>query len=107
MSEISADQSQLVQAVLNVMRNALQAAESPARCRITLRTRSQRQFTIGTKRHRLVCRIDIIDNGPGIPADLLPSIFAPMVTGRAEAAIRVQAMQRGRMARTHSVRGTW
>lgn len=82
--EISGDQSQLVQAVLNVMRNALQAAESPERCRITLRTRSQRQFTMGARRHRLVCRIDIIDNGPGIPADLLPSIFAPMVTGRAD-----------------------
>ena len=82
--EISADRSQLIQAVLNIMRNALQAADTPDHCEITLRTRSQRQFTVGTKRHRLVCRIDIIDNGPGVPEDMLHSIFAPMVTGRAE-----------------------
>jgi two-component system nitrogen regulation sensor histidine kinase GlnL len=82
--ELSGDRAQLIQAILNVMRNALQAAENPENCRITLRTRAQRQFTIGTKRHRLVARIDITDNGPGIPEELLPSIFVPMVTGRAE-----------------------
>ena len=82
--EIPGDRSQLIQAVLNVMRNALQAAERPEHCTITLRTRPQRQFTIGAVRHRLVCRIDISDNGPGIPPDLQHSIFVPMVTGRAE-----------------------
>lgn len=82
--EIPGDKAQLIQAVLNVMRNALQAAGSQDACEIILRSRSQRQFTVGTKRHRLVCRIDIIDNGPGIPADMLHAIFAPMVTGRAD-----------------------
>lgn len=82
--EIPGDRAQLIQAVLNVMRNALQAATNLEECEITLRSRSQRQFTVGTQRHRLVCRIDIIDNGPGIPADMLNSIFAPMVTGRAD-----------------------
>ena len=82
--ELPGDRAQLIQAVLNIMRNALQAAETPDNCRITLRSRSQRQFTIGTKRHRLVCKIDIIDNGPGVPEDMLHAIFAPMVTGRAD-----------------------
>ena len=82
--EITADRSQLVQAMLNIVRNALQVAKEPQHCEITLRTRSQRQFTVGSKRHRLVCRIDIIDNGPGVPEDMLHAIFAPMVTGRAE-----------------------
>lgn len=82
--ELVGDKAQLIQAVLNIMRNALQAAPTPDECVITLRSRSQRQFTLGTRPHRLVCRIDIIDNGPGIPADMLPTIFAPMVTGRAE-----------------------
>lgn len=81
--DISCDRSQLVQAVLNILRNALQAAPSVSDCVITLRTRAQRQFTIGTRRHRLVCRVDLEDNGPGIPEELLPSIFVPMVTGRA------------------------
>ncbi len=82
--QLPGDRSQLIQAVLNIMRNALQAAESPDACHITLRTRSRRQFTIGTIRHRLVCSIEIIDNGPGIPESLQQSIFVPMVTGRAD-----------------------
>ena len=82
--ELPGDRAQLIQAVLNIMRNALQAAANPDECEIILRSRSQRQFTIGTRRHRLVCRVDIIDNGPGVPADMLHAIFAPMVTGRAD-----------------------
>jgi two-component system nitrogen regulation sensor histidine kinase GlnL len=82
--EFPCDRAQLIQAVLNIMRNALQAATSPDQCEIILRSRSQRQFTVGTHLHRLVCRVDIIDNGPGIPAELLPTVFAPMVTGRAD-----------------------
>ena len=81
--EFACDRAQLIQAVLNIMRNALQAAAKPEQCEIILRSRSQRQFTVGTQLHRLVCRVDIIDNGPGIPADILPAVFAPMVTGRA------------------------
>ncbi|MEH6589233.1 MAG: nitrogen regulation protein NR(II) [Halioglobus sp.] len=82
--ELTADRSQLIQAVLNVVRNAYQAASDADNCEITIRSRAQRQFTIGSIRHRLVCRLDISDNGPGVAADLLDSIFVPMVTGRAE-----------------------
>lgn len=82
--DIYGDRGQLIQALLNVVRNALQASDDIDNCIITLRTRAQRQFTIGTQRHRLVCRLDIEDNGPGIPEDMLHSIFMPMVTGRAE-----------------------
>ena len=82
--DVYGDRSQLVQAVLNIVRNALQASEDLDNCRITLRTRPQRQFTIGAQRHRLVCRLDIEDNGPGVPEDMLHTIFMPMVTGRAD-----------------------
>ena len=43
-----------------------------------------RQFTIGHKVHRLVIQIDIVDNGPGIDAELQERIFFPMISGRAE-----------------------
>jgi two-component system nitrogen regulation sensor histidine kinase GlnL len=82
--EFPADRTQLIQVVLNIMRNALQVATNINSCRITLRTRPRRQFTIGTELHRLVCQVDIIDNGPGVPAALEHAIFVPMVTGRAD-----------------------
>ena len=80
--EVMADRDQLIQAVLNIVRNAVQAIGNEGE--IILRTRAIRQFTIGQKRHKLVCRIEIIDNGPGIPEDMMESIFYPMVTGRAD-----------------------
>lgn len=78
-----ADREQLIQATLNIVRNAVQAVSGQSEAQIVLRTRTQRQLTIGTTRHRLVCRIEIIDNGPGIPDELINSIFFPMVSGRA------------------------
>ena len=82
--DLSGDRSQLIQAILNITRNALQACEGQASCKLTLRTRVLRQFTIGSNRHKLVCKIDIQDNGPGVPEDMIGLIFLPMVTGRAE-----------------------
>ncbi|MEP5763915.1 MAG: nitrogen regulation protein NR(II) [Halieaceae bacterium] len=80
--QLQADRSQLIQAVLNIVRNAVQASanqeEQPV---ITLRSRVQRQFTIGPRHYRLVCRVDIIDNGPGISPELKDSLFIPMVSG--------------------------
>ncbi len=78
-----ADRDQLVQAFLNIVRNAVQAIGN-AQGVITLRTRAIRQFTIATTRHRLVLRVDIIDDGPGVAPEIRDEIFYPMVTGRAE-----------------------
>ncbi len=75
------DPDQLQQAVLNIVQNATQALEHHGG-EILIRTRTQHQVTIGTKRHKLVLALSIIDNGPGIPAELLDTLFYPMVTGR-------------------------
>ncbi|WP_105102442.1 nitrogen regulation protein NR(II) [Microbulbifer pacificus] len=85
--DIPADSEQLIQAVLNIARNAMQAiAENVglADGNLTIRTRVQRQFTIGRRHCALVCRIDVVDNGPGIPEDIRERIFYPMISGRAE-----------------------
>ena len=80
--ELTADREQLVQALLNVVRNALQACGDTGV--ILLRTRMRRQQTLGTVRHKLVVQIDVEDNGPGIAPGMLEKIFYPMVTTRAE-----------------------
>ena len=83
--DVLVDREQMIQAVLNIVRNAMQAigGQNELRLgRITLRSRAVRQFTIGHVRHRLVARIEIVDNGPGIPTELQDTLFYPMVSGR-------------------------
>jgi len=75
-----ADPDQLVQALLNIVRNAAQAVEGKGA--VTLRTRIQRQLTIGQRLNRLVVCVDVVDNGPGIPSDMLERMFMPMITDR-------------------------
>ncbi|PTA48870.1 nitrogen regulation protein NR(II) [Shewanella morhuae] len=79
--DIEIDAEQMQQAVLNILQNALQALEHTGG-EILIRTRTQHQVTIGAKRHKLVLTLSIIDNGPGIPPELIDTLFYPMVTGR-------------------------
>ncbi len=79
---LSADADMLIQALLNIVRNAVQALGESGT--VTLRTRTRRQFTLGQKRHKLIVCIDVIDNGPGIAPEMIEQVFYPMVTGRAE-----------------------
>jgi two-component system nitrogen regulation sensor histidine kinase GlnL len=79
---IKADKDQLIQVILNLVRNAANAIGKEGEIR--LRSRVQRQYTIGHRRYRLVASIEIIDNGSGIPPELVEKIFYPMVTGSAE-----------------------
>lgn len=80
--EISGDPDQLIQALLNITRNALQAIDGAGT--IVLRTRIQRRFTIGTRLHRLVVSLGATDDGPGVPADMRENLFYPMITSRAD-----------------------
>ena len=85
--ELVGDREQLIQAVLNIARNAAQAIkEQPGEVstpgQITLRTRAARQVTLAKRRYRLALELQVIDNGPGIPEDIRERMFYPLVSGR-------------------------
>jgi two-component system nitrogen regulation sensor histidine kinase GlnL len=77
---VTVDRNQLIQAFLNLARNAMQALGD--RGRLIFRTRALTNYTLGGERHRLVLSAEIEDNGPGIPDELKETIFYPLVTGR-------------------------
>ena len=78
--ELVGDREQLIQAVLNIARNAAQAMNGEGE--IVLRTRVLRQVTLAKKRYRLALEIKVIDNGPGIPETVRERMFYPLVSGR-------------------------
>ena len=78
--EFRGDKEQLIQVLLNLVRNAAQAMHG--RGRIHLRTRVARQVTIARRRYRLALDLHVIDNGPGVPEEIGERIFFPLVSGR-------------------------
>jgi len=78
--EFQGDREQLIQAVLNIARNAAQAMGGKGEIR--LRTRIVRQVTLVKKRYRLALELQVTDNGPGIPVEIRDRIFFPLVSGR-------------------------
>ena len=80
LSPVAADREQIIQALLNVARNAAQALKGKGD--IVLRTRVARQVTLARKLHRLGAMVQVIDNGPGVPEEIRERIFFPLVSGR-------------------------
>lgn len=80
--DLKLDVKTMVQAILNVARNALQSLAHVSKPQIKFITRVERQFTIASVKYRTVLRIDILDNGPGIPEALKEHLFYPMISGR-------------------------
>ncbi|HJY77478.1 MAG TPA: nitrogen regulation protein NR(II) [Burkholderiales bacterium] len=76
--DLVGDREQLIQAVLNIARNAAQAGSSS----ILFRTRAIRQTTILRQRYRLALELQVIDDGPGVPEEIQDRIFNPLVSGR-------------------------
>ena len=85
--QLLGDREQIIQAVLNVVRNAAQALTSGEKRQradgsILLKTRVSRQITIMRQRHKLALELQVIDDGPGVPEDIRDRIFSPLVSGR-------------------------
>ncbi len=74
------DPEQIIQALLNIARNAAQAVAGAGT--ITLRSRVIRQITLARIRYRHALSLQIIDDGPGIPEAIRDRIFDPLVSGR-------------------------
>jgi two-component system nitrogen regulation sensor histidine kinase GlnL len=76
--DLVGDREQLIQAALNIARNAAQAGSTS----IVFKTRAVRQTTILRHRHRLALELQVIDDGPGVPEEIRERIFNPLVSGR-------------------------
>jgi two-component system nitrogen regulation sensor histidine kinase GlnL len=74
------DADRLLQLLLNLLRNALQAHAKS----IFVRTRAEHGAVLDGQPLRLALRLDVIDDGTGVPENLRESLFLPLVSGRAE-----------------------
>ena len=83
---LTVDPNHIIQAMLNLGRNAIQAlaASTGEAPRLILRTRAASNASVGAHRHRLVASIQFEDNGPGVPAEIRDTIFYPLVSGRTD-----------------------
>jgi two-component system, NtrC family, nitrogen regulation sensor histidine kinase GlnL len=83
--DLRGDKEQLIQALLNIVRNAAEALReriSQGDAKIELRTRIARKVTLGKRLYKLALVLHVSDNGPGIPEDIRDRIFYPLVSGR-------------------------
>ena len=99
--ELTADRERLLQAILNIARNAAQATGGKGK--VELRTRAARQVTLAKRRYRLAAHVEIADDGPGIPEALRERIFYPLVSGREGGAGLGLAIAQDIVAQHHGV----
>jgi two-component system nitrogen regulation sensor histidine kinase GlnL len=78
--EIAGDPDRLTQALWNLVRNAMESGAGA----VALRTRAEHNVLIGERGYRLALRVEIADDGRGVPEDLAERIFLPLVSGRAQ-----------------------
>ncbi len=80
--ELNADKDNLIQIIFNIAGNALKAVGDTGN--IVFKTRVLRNYTINQKQHRLALRLDISDDGKGVPEDIRDKLFYPMISGSAK-----------------------
>jgi two-component system nitrogen regulation sensor histidine kinase GlnL len=95
------DRNEVIQALLNIARNAMQAVGE--RGRIVLRTRALSNTNIGSARHRLVACAQIEDDGPGVPPELHKTLFFPLVTGKSDGTGLGLTVAQDMVARHHGI----
>jgi two-component system nitrogen regulation sensor histidine kinase GlnL len=78
--DIEGDADRLLQVMLNLARNAIEAGATS----LTLRSRVEHGVRLGERMFRSALRLDVIDDGPGVPAALRDTLFEPLVSGRAD-----------------------
>jgi two-component system nitrogen regulation sensor histidine kinase GlnL len=78
--ELRGDADRLQQLLLNLARNAREAGARS----LTLRTRAEHGVRLGERVLRTALRLDVIDDGAGVPEALRATLFEPLVSGRAE-----------------------
>jgi two-component system nitrogen regulation sensor histidine kinase GlnL len=80
--EIVADKEQLIQAVLNIVGNAIEAQAGRVKTKLGVVTQFERFVTLNQEMHRQVLKIKIWDSGPGVPNEIRNNLFDPLITGR-------------------------
>lgn len=95
--DITISQNQIQQALLNLIKNAVEAIllseQNKSNGKLILKTRMTHQHTIGQSQFRQVLRIDIEDNGAGIPDDLVSDIFFPTISGKQSSGLGLSIAQ--------------
>lgn len=82
--EIKIDKEQMIQAVLNIVGNAIEAQQGLAKIKLGFNTQFERFVTLNQQMHRQVLKIKIWDSGPGVPSEIRNNLFDPLITGRPE-----------------------
>lgn len=80
--DLMGDKDKLIQIVLNIVVNAIKAVGTKGE--VIFKTRIVRRYMLNQKAHRLVLKLQIIDNGAGVPLSVQDKVFFPMVSGSAD-----------------------
>ncbi|MDB9997190.1 nitrogen regulation protein NR(II) [Gammaproteobacteria bacterium] len=78
--DLYGDENLFIHAILNIVKNAMQAINDDGKASITISSRIAYSKPINGKVFSTICQINIIDNGSGIPEDIQEQVFFPMMS---------------------------